>query len=337
MDDTRPLDERKERILRRIVENYIDDGEPVGSKAIADSNEIGCSAATVRNEMGVLEREGYILQPHTSAGRVPTDKAYRYYVDSLADTQPDSKRVREAELRLAGTLSALDELLKSASHLLSEITSYTSIASAPAPTEAVLRHVQLVDMGSGRVFVLVVGEAAWHVERLIGLDADTKPSDVADAQLVMNQLAPGAGIGSCAQGLINARTTRRLRPILDAVAALLVEISQASGRVYAQGTGNLVVWEPAPTAQRVLELIDSGGVDSMLAVPATDGVSVRIGRELDLDAEHELSLIAAGYRLGRRAGSVGIIGPTRMNYPSVMARVGEVAESLSRVLKRLES
>src|SRR5688572_30550297 len=129
MEDTRPLDVRKQTVLRAIVEHYVRSGEPVGSKAVADEADLNVSAATVRNEMGALEREGYIAQPHTSAGRVPTDKGYRYYVDLLAPrTRLDDIRRDEIERALAGTLRALDDLLERASILLAELTDYTALA-----------------------------------------------------------------------------------------------------------------------------------------------------------------------------------------------------------------
>ncbi len=130
--DDRPLDDRKEQILREIVEGYVQRGEPVGSKIVADATELGVSSATIRNEMAILEREGYISHPHTSAGRIPTDKGYRYYVDVLTtpvDAAPGHRR--EIERGLESAFSALDELLERTSHLLSELTDYRSLGALP--------------------------------------------------------------------------------------------------------------------------------------------------------------------------------------------------------------
>ncbi|HVL80279.1 MAG TPA: heat-inducible transcriptional repressor HrcA [Actinomycetota bacterium] len=331
----RPLDERKERILRQIVESYVADGEPVGSKAIADSRDLGVSSATVRNEMGILEREGYISQPHTSAGRVPTDKGYRYYVDALAPhagTDPD--RRREIEGLLGGALSALDELLMKASQLLSDMTNYTSLASMPPVEEARLRHVQLVPLGGARVFCIFVGEAGWHAERLLELATEPSEDVLRRSGEAVTRTASGHAPLEAASLLEAISGDEEIVTVARAVAVALRSIAASSGRVITGGASRLVIWEPAPVAQRVLEMLEEG--EPLLPDPAPEGVAVRIGRELALEDYHDLSLIAAGYRFGRQAGALGVLGPTRMPYPSVISAVADVAQSLSQALRRLE-
>src|SRR5919108_2460930 len=170
VNEQNPLDDRKEEILREIVEAYIKRGEPVGSKAVADGTDLGVSSATIRNEMAILEREGYISHPHTSAGRVPTDKAYRYYVDMLAaKVATDPKRRKEIEGFLAGAVSALDDLLDRASQLLSDLTDYTSLAAPPAIGDARLSRLEVVRLGAERLLLVCVGEDGWHEERIVEL------------------------------------------------------------------------------------------------------------------------------------------------------------------------
>src|SRR5687767_154674 len=153
--DTHALDERKEAILRQIVESYVQHGEPVGSKAVADATDLGLSPATIRNEMGILEREGYISHPHTSAGRTPTDKGYRYYVDVLAVRASERPaRRREIERDLTGAMSALDDLLERTSQLLSELTDFTSLAAMPSVKESRLRKVEVVRLGTNRLLLV---------------------------------------------------------------------------------------------------------------------------------------------------------------------------------------
>src|SRR3954451_21914417 len=150
--DHQPLDERKERILREIVEAYVRRGEPIGSKIVAEAADLGVSSATIRNEMAILEREGYISHPHTSAGRIPTDKGYRYYVDVLAPkVAPEPGRRREIERFLAGAVSALDELLERTSQVLAELTDYTSLAAPPPVHGSLIERIELVRIGGSRL------------------------------------------------------------------------------------------------------------------------------------------------------------------------------------------
>jgi heat-inducible transcriptional repressor len=331
-----PLDERKEQILRSIVEAYIRRGEPVGSKAVADASALGVSAATVRNEMGILEREGYITHPHTSAGRVPTDKAYRYYVDVLAPkVATDPIQRREIEGSLAGAVSALDELLDRASQLLSDLTDYTSLASAPALGDSRLRRLELVRLSGSRLLLVCVGEDGWHEERLVELDREPSDEAVRSALQIANTIVEGSMPVQAAEAIEEIAVPRDVAPVLGAVSRGLHSVTGYTGRLHTGGTAKLVAWEPVGTAQRVLEMLDTRGVEPLLPEPDPNAVTVRIGRELVMEELRDLSLIAAGYRFGRRAGTLGVLGPTRMDYPSVISTVAEVASTLSRVLRQL--
>ncbi len=333
-----PLDERKEHILREIVEAYVKTGEPVASRSVADGSELGVSSATVRNEMGILEREGYITHPHTSAGRVPTDKGYRYYVDVLAPrVAADPEQAREIKEFLSGTLSALDELLQRASQILVDMTSYLSLAAAPPVGEARVRHVQLVELFGPRVFLVVVGEEAWHEEHVLELDADTSEEAIRRAVETANRLVGHKTLIEAAEALENAEVEPDVQQLLVGTAQALRLVARKGGRVFTGGTSRLVVWEPAPAASRLLEILETGEVQPLLPQARPEHVSVRIGRELALEDLHDLSLIAAGYRFGQQAGTLGVLGPTRMDYPAVISTVAEVARTLSRALREYES
>jgi heat-inducible transcriptional repressor len=331
-----PLDERKEDILREIVEAYIRRGEPVGSKAVADATDLGVSSATIRNEMGILEREGYISHPHTSAGRVPTDKAYRYYVDVLAPkVASDPYRRKEIEGSLAGAVSALDELLDRASQLLSELTDYTSLAAPPAIGDSRLSRLEVVRLGGTRLLLVCVGEDGWHEERLVELEGDVSDEAVRRALQIANTVAEGSAPVQAASAIDEHAAPPEVEPVLRALSKGLHTVALSSGRLHTGGTSKLVLWEPAGAAQRVLEMFDARGVEPLLPIPDPNAVTVRIGREFALEELRDLSLIAAGYRFGRRAGTLGVLGPTRMDYPLVMSTVAEVASTLSRVLRQL--
>jgi len=331
-----PLDDRKERILREIVEGYIHGGEPVGSKAVAEGAALGVSSATIRNEMAILEREGYISHPHTSAGRIPTDKGYRYYVDVLAPkVSPRPKQSREIERFMAGAFSALDELLERASQLLAELTDYTSLAAAPSVRESRLQRIELVRLSGTRLLLICIGDDGWHDDRLIELAADPTEDVLSQAVRVANSVVERSTPSEAARSLLEVAAAPELEPVLRAVADALRLVAQSSGRLYTGGTSKLIVWEPVGTAQRVLEFLEAGDVEPLLPAALPNALTVRIGRELPLADLRDLSLIATGYQFGKRAGTVGILGPTRMDYPMVMSTVAEVASTLSRVLRQL--
>ena len=331
-----PLDERKEHILREIVEAYVRRGEPVGSRAVADLTDLGVSSATIRNEMAILEREGYISHPHTSAGRIPTDKGYRYYVDVLARNVPAArKQRREIERNLAGAFSALDDLLSRTSQLLAELTDYTSLAATPSAEESRLARVDVVRLGTQRLLLVCVGEDGWHDDRIIELDADPADGVVADALRLANGAVAGSTPSQAGEAIAAIHAPDAVRPVLDGIAEALRAIARSTNRLYTGGTAKLIVWEPIDTAQRVIEMLEGGTVEPLLPDPSPNAITVRIGRELALGDVMDLSLIATGYKLGQRSGTVGVLGPTRMDYPAVISTVAEVASTLSRVLRQL--
>lgn len=337
MDTDKPLDERKEHILREIVESYVRAGEPVGSKAVADGSDMSISSATIRNEMAILEREGYISHPHTSAGRIPTDKGYRYYVDVLASNVAPDLGQREEIERFLGAVSALDDLLERASQVLVDLTDYTSLAARPPLGESTLARVELVKLSGPRVLLVCIGQEGWHEDRLVELSAEPTEEDVKRTATTAIPLVAGKSLPEAAAAIREATVPAMLGPLMVAVAEALDAISRATGRVVTGGASKLVVWEPADTARIALEMLETGGASPLLSDPQPNRMTVRIGRELAIGELRELSLIATGYRFGRRAGSLGVLGPMRMDYPSVISTVAEVASTLSRVLRQLES
>lgn len=333
-----PLDERKEQILRFIIEGYVRTGEPVASKTVADLSDLGVSSATIRNEMGALESEGYITHPHTSAGRMPTDKGYRHYVDSLGprlELRPQQRA--EIERFLLGTLTALDDLLRRASDLLAELTEYASLASAPPAAEGRVRQLQLVSLGGTRLFLIVVGSGGWHEERVLDLREEPEEGVIGRALEVANRVVEGRTLAEAADALEEAEVSADLREVLEMVVEGLRVLALKSSRLYTRGTSRVVVWGEGPEARRVLELLEEGDVEPLMLDPEPEEIAVRIGRELGLRDLRDLSLIATGYRFGRRVGGVGVLGPTRMDYPRVISTVAEVARSLSEALRQLES
>jgi heat-inducible transcriptional repressor len=335
--DDRPLDDRKESILREIVEGYVRRGEPVGSKVVADAAELGVSSATIRNEMAILEREGYISHPHTSAGRIPTDKGYRYYVDVLArHVAAPSRQRREIERNLESAFSALDELLERTSHLLSDLTDYTSLAAMPSVRESRLHRLEIVRLGTQRLLLICIGEDGWHEDRILELDSEPSDRVIAEALTLANATVDGTTAPEAVLALAAAEIPAELEDVIRGMTAGLEAVARSTSRLYTGGTSKLIVWEPVDTAQRVLEMLEGGVVEPLLPQPAAGAMTVRIGRELAIEDVRDLSLIATGYRIGGRSGTVGVLGPTRMDYPAVISTVAEVAAALSRVLRQLD-
>lgn len=338
-DPVHPLGERREKILHVIVEHYVRTAEPVASKSVADDTGLKVSSATVRNEMGILEREGYITHPHTSAGRVPTERGYRYYVDVLAPRRNiDAKRYQEIERSLVGTIAALDDLLHRASELLAEMTDYTALASAPPITEARIRFLDLVPLAGTRAFMILVGEGARTEERIVDLGFEPDPDALRRSVDRANSVVTGTGPSEAAALLDNANEGLQ-DAVFGAVAKALRDVAVGSGRVYTGGTSHMVTWGEPLTARRVLRAIEGGEVGRLLSIESPSGaVEVRIGSELLLSELSEVSLIASGYGAGPGGtGTLGVIGPTRMDYPAIIAVVSAVARSVSRALKQLGS
>lgn len=331
-----PLDERKEEILREIVEGYVQRGEPVGSKVVADAADLGVSSATIRNEMAILEREGYISHPHTSAGRIPTDKGYRYYVDVLAPKVAAApQQRREIARNLESAFSALDDLMERTSHLLSELTHYTSLAAMPSARESLVRRLEIVRLGPQRLLLICIGEDGWHEDRIIELDTEPSDREIAEGLRIANACVAESTPMDAARAVAEVVAPPELGGVMRGIAAGLQAVGQRTSRLYTGGTSKLIVWEPVDTAQRVLEMLEGGSVEPLLGEPTEGAMTVRIGRELAIEDVRDLSLIATGYRLGDRSGTVGVLGPMRMDYPAVISTVAEVAAALSRVLRQL--
>jgi heat-inducible transcriptional repressor len=287
--------------------------------------------------MAILEREGYISHPHTSAGRIPTDKGYRYYVDVLAQRVPTAPRHRrEIERNLESAFSALAELLERTSNQLTELTDYTSLAALPSVRESRLRRAEIVRLGTHRLLLICIGEDGWHEDRIIELDSEPSDRQIAESLGIANAAIGGKTVQEALSSLADTEVAPGLLDVMRGIAAGVQAIATSTSRLYTGGTSKLIVWEPVGTAQRVLEMLEGGTVEPLLPQPDAGAVTVRIGRELAIEDVRDLSLIATGYRIGNRSGSVGVLGPTRMDYPAVISTVAEVAAALSRVLRQIE-
>jgi len=341
---TAELDERKAAVLRAIVEQYVDSAQPVGSQSVTNSAGLGVSAATVRNEMSVLERDGYITQPHTSAGRVPTDRGYRYYVDHLAGAGqlPVAERRRIAEFFTTAT-RAMDELLDQTSQLLARVTAHAAVVVGPENQAVVVRSATLVQLQPDVLLAVAVlsngsveKEIVEYEHRLAPADVDAARAQFAELldgrRLVEACLLPDEPASSRAD-----RATAIVRAACDAVRTRL-KLHQREP-LYVGGVSRLAAEHDAFVTTSTAHLFELLEQHAVLATLLRDllgpGLTVRIGSENERADLLECSLVLAPYLVeGELAGTVGVLGPTRMDYRKAQAAVATVSQQLGRQLSR---
>ena len=334
------VDDRKLDVLRAIVEDYVATEEPVGSKALVERHGLGVSPATVRNDMAALEEEGYIHQPHTSAGRVPTDKGYRLFVDKLATLKPMSAAERRAIATLLDGAVDLDDVVQRSVRLLSQLTRQVAIVQYPSLSRSTVRHVELVALTPSRVMAILILSTGRVDQRLVELDGPIADDDLADLRAVVNQTAAGEPIAAAAAALLALPDTVRAEQAgvaTDVVTVLAEAMSdhRSDQRVAVSGTANLARYGDFDTAVRpLLEALEEHVVLlKLLGESGADAVTVRIGHEGPFSELAATSVVATGYGpLENHLGSLGVVGPTRMDYPGSMSAVRAVARYVSRIL-----
>lgn len=338
------LDQRKAAILRAIVQDYVRDGEPVGSKRLVEDWDLGVSAATVRSEMAALEEAGFITHPHTSAGRVPTDLGYRYFVDSLAGTKTLRPEQRAALEGLLLGATDLEELLRRTTGVLSRVTRFAALVVAPSLDRSRLRHVELVRLGPTSVLAVLIADTGRVDKRMLDLDTAVDDADVQRARHAVNDAVTGLRVTQAPDvisGLV-AGAPPAVRGVLDAVADVIREEATAlsSEPVFVGGSANIAergYFEHIEQVQQVYETLEEQVILLTMLREALKGgdPSVRIGTELPLVELAACSLVVSSYAAGEAMGSLGVLGPTRMDYPGTLAAVQAVASSLEKALTEL--
>ncbi|HET7489214.1 MAG TPA: heat-inducible transcriptional repressor HrcA [Acidimicrobiales bacterium] len=329
------LDERKAAILRTVVEEYIETAQPVGSAHVAQATSLSVSSATVRNEMAVLEHEGYLVQPHTSAGRIPTDKGYRFFVDHL--TEPgvlgpaQVQRVRDFFDRAHGEL---ERMLHDTSRLLSSVTDYAAVVVSPPHEAAVIRSAQLVRLAPRVALVVVVLGNGVVEKRTVDLDEGVDDASLGAAsahlatQLVGSTLAQPATPVSSGDAVTDG-------VVAAAVAALADDDDDGPDQVFMGGVARMAsAFDGVETVRKVVGILEQQYVVVSLLRDVLDrGLSVAIGSEHGLEQLSTCAVVVAPYEVeGRVSGAVGVLGPTRMNYPQALAAVAMVSQRLGRRL-----
>ncbi|MFC6286699.1 heat-inducible transcriptional repressor HrcA [Nocardioides sp. GCM10027113] len=337
-------EDRKLAVLRAIVEDYVATEEPVGSKALVERHGLGVSPATVRNDMAALEEEGFIMQPHTSAGRVPTDKGYRLFVDRLTTLKPMSTAEKRAIATILDGAVDLDDVVQRSVRLLSQLTRQVAVVQYPTLSRSTVRHIEMVALTPTRLLVVLILSTGRVEQRLVELDHEVTDAELGDLRTRINQAATGSTIAEATKALVrlvSEPTDPQAPPTTtDRVVATLVESMsdhRSDERIAVGGAANLARFgESFDTAVRpLLEALEEHVVLLKLLGEAHAGgaVTVRIGHEGPYQELAATSVIATGYGPGDQAlATLGIVGPTRMDYPGSMAAVRAVARYVSRIL-----
>lgn len=336
------VSDRSLAVLRAIVQDYVASREPVGSKSIVERHAFGVSAATIRNDMALLEEEELIAAPHTSSGRIPTDKGYRVFVDQLSDIRPLSQAQRQAIETFLGESSDLDELLARTVRLISQLTKQLAVVQYPSFGSARVRHVEVVELAPDRVLCVLITDSGQVEQRLAVLEQPVDEHTLSALRIRLNEIAGGRTMAEAAEALSGEvhAADRRHAEVLHTLAATLAEQArvQRQDRLVVAGAANLVRTEEdfAGSILAVIEAIEEQVVLLRLfgEMAADDqSVAVRIGRENAPYGLGETSVVSSSFAIpGRDVSRLGIVGPTRMDYSQSMAAVRAVARYLSRTL-----
>ncbi|GLY01500.1 MULTISPECIES: heat-inducible transcriptional repressor HrcA [Actinoplanes] len=335
------LDDRKLAVLRAIVQDYVETREPVGSKALVERHQLGVSPATVRNDMAALEEEGYLRQPHTSAGRVPTDAGYRLFVDRLTRIKPLSPAERRAIERFMVGVVDLDDVVHRTVRLLAQLTRQVAVVQYPSLSRSAVRHLELVPISTTRLMLVMITDTGRVEQRLVEMPGPVPETDVWELRRRVNEKLAGQRLADTpplVQTLVDECDTER-RATMACLASVLLEtlVERSEERLALAGTANLTrggVLDFQGTLRPVLEALEEEVILLKLIgdlEPST--TRVRIGDENEIDNLRSASVVSSGYGPGATiVGGLGVLGPTRMDYPGTIATVRAVARYVGDLL-----
>jgi heat-inducible transcriptional repressor len=329
------MDERRAAILRAVVEGYIETAQPVGSAAVARDSHLKVSTATIRNEMVALEQDGFLVQPHTSAGRIPTDKGYRQFVDSFvpAPGPLDGARRQQVSSFFAKAHGALEDMLRSTSTLLSNLTDYAAVVVGPSRDEAKIRSIQLVGLAARTALAVVVLENGVVAKAPIDLGDDFDEDRLAAATAHLARAVVGSTLGAAATTATDDRVVDDIcRHALDELRATQADDPMP---VFVGGASRMAAaFDAVESVRQVLATLEQQYVVTGLLRDVIDrGLSVSIGAEHNLEALAECSIVVFPYEIeGHPVGTIGVLGPTRMHYPEALAAVAVVSKRLGKHL-----
>ena len=337
------LDERKMKILDAIIRTYLETGEPVGSRTISKYTDLNLSSATIRNEMSDLEELGYIVQPHTSAGRIPSDKGYRFYVDHLLETKDEE--ISSMKEFVIDHTEKMDQVLKQIAKMLAQNTNYATMVTSPKYNGNKVKFIQLSQLDDGQLLAVIVMEANVVKNKIIPLDAPLDNETLLRLNVLLNSRLNGLSIPEINLGTISKMKEQAgsysdiVGIVLDAVAET---ISQEEMEIYTSGATNIFKYPELSDSQKASELIYTLEEKQQLATLVSDslnnnetGIQVYIGNESPIQTMKDCSVVTATYELGEGIkGTVGIIGPKRMDYEKVMDSLKLLTTQLDDMMKK---
>ena len=346
MEFIRELNERKLKILKAVIQNYLETGEPVGSRTISKYTDLNLSSATIRNEMADLEELGYIVQPHTSAGRIPSDKGYRLYVDMLM--QDKEQEVTEIKEQMLEKADKMDQLLKQAARVLANSTNYATMVSAPVSAKNRLKFIQLSQVDEEQLIAVIVLEGNIVKNQILKVDEELDSETLLKLNMLLNTTLNGMAIDQITLGLIAKLKEQAgihsgvISDVLDAV-AYVIQLEPAM-EIYTSGATNIFRYPELSDKQSAQEIISAFEEKQQLSELVTQtlssdskGIQVYIGNETPVQNMKDCSVVTATYELGEgMQGTIGIIGPKRMDYERVMDTLKTLQTELDTIFHKKE-
>lgn len=326
---------RQLEILRAIVDEYVSTEEPVGSKTLAARSGLGVSPATIRNEMAVLEDAGLITQPHTSAGRIPTNKGYRVFVDQLADVKPLSSAERRAIETFLDGATDLDDVISRTVRLLAQVTKQVAVVQYPSLIKAKVRHIELVLLNNSRVMVVLITDTGRVEQRMVELPFNVSEASLSDLHKKLNSKISKQKLSNIAgtlDGISDSYTGEDKSNVIVLISTLIeMAIEHPEEKVVFAGTSNLARanQDLSSSMQSILEALEEQVVLLRLLSGTDSSVRVKIGDEQSEKSFKKTSLVTVGYA---NIGALGILGPTRMDYAASISAVNAVANYVGRFL-----
>ncbi len=340
------LSERKLKILQAIINDYIATAEPIGSRTIAKKNDIGLSSATIRNEMSDLEDMGLIIQPHASAGRVPSDKGYRLYVDNLMNRKELSADQTNFLYKLIQeNFDNIEYLMQETAKAISFITNYTTIISEPQIIKLIVKHIQLVPYDENSIAMILVTESKMIKNYVIKMQSPPEFDVLSNMSLILNKIVMGKNLVDIDLSLVKnelqtmGEEGQALLKIIDFIWKMV--LSESNVEVYTSGVKNILTFPEFSDfnkAKSVFQALEEKDIlITLLGKDHTEDLKIIIGNENSIEQIKDCSLIKAGYKLGDELyGTIGILGPTRMNYAEVVSVLYEIEKNLSQTLRALK-
>lgn len=342
------LDERKTKILQAIIRNYLETGEPVGSRTISKYTDLNLSSATIRNEMADLEEMGYILQPHTSAGRIPSDKGYRFYVDTMMETR--EREVVEMKEMLLERQDKMETLLKQVARVLAQNTQYATMISAPQTHHNKVKFIQLSRVDADQILAVIVVEGNVIKNNILSVTQELDDETLLKLNILLNTNLNGLSLEEINLGMISALKQQAgihsdiVSEVIDAVAEAIR--ADEDLEIYTSGTNNIFRYPELADQEKASELINtfeekqqlSELIQDALQDEESTGIQVYIGNETPIQSMKDCSVVTATYELEEgMKGTIGIIGPKRMDYDKVIGTLRTLQNQLDELYHKDKS